>query len=254
MLPEQLQAQGTSAEVDARSDIFCFGLVLYEMLTGKRAFDGFSPATVIAAIRERPAPSIADVAPPELDRVLKRCLEKDPENRWQSIRDLKVGVDRTSTERWKHLTRFNRTSHVAALDCGGSARPGRGGHLVDCLPLHASCGTQAVGAAGCGFGSRRVFDRGRRVRRNHLSRRHAHCLPFSRPCLHAPAGSSERHRARYRPRSDQPVLLPGWPVDRIYREWKAEKSLGRGRLRDCIVRLRRARTPAAIGATTAMSS
>jgi serine/threonine protein kinase/Tol biopolymer transport system component len=93
MSPEQLQAQGTGQEVDARSDIFSFGLVLYEMLTGKRAFDGASPATVIAAIMERPAPSIGDVAPPALDRVLKRCLEKDPENRWQSARDLKAELE-----------------------------------------------------------------------------------------------------------------------------------------------------------------
>src|SRR5579862_4555165 len=93
MSPEQLQAQGTVQEVDARSDIFSFGLVLYEMLTGKRAFDGSSPATVNAAIMERPAPSIANVAPPALDRVLKRCLEKDPENRWQSVRDLKAELE-----------------------------------------------------------------------------------------------------------------------------------------------------------------
>jgi len=89
MSPEQLQAQATGQGIDARSDIFSFGLVLYEMLTGKRAFDGSSPATVIAAIMERPAPSIGAVAPPALDRVLKRCLEKDPDNRWQSARDLK---------------------------------------------------------------------------------------------------------------------------------------------------------------------
>jgi len=93
MSPEQLQAQGTGQEVDARSDIFSFGLVLYEMITGKRAFDGSSPATVIAAIMERPAPSLTDVAPAALDRVLKRCLEKDPENRWQSARDLKVELE-----------------------------------------------------------------------------------------------------------------------------------------------------------------
>ena len=93
MSPEQLQAQATGQEVDARSDIFSFGLVLYEMLTGKRAFDGSSPATVIAAIMERPAPSIGDVAPLALDRLLKRCLEKDPENRWQSARDLKIELE-----------------------------------------------------------------------------------------------------------------------------------------------------------------
>ncbi len=96
MSPEQLQSQATGQEIDARSDIFSFGLVLYEMITGKRAFDGSSPATVIAAIMERPAPSIGDVAPPALDRVLKKCLEKDPENRWQSARDLKTELEWTA--------------------------------------------------------------------------------------------------------------------------------------------------------------
>ena len=94
MSPEQLQAQASGREIDGRSDIFSFGLVLYEMLTGKRAFEGTSPASVIAAIMERPAPSIADVAPAALDWVLKRCLEKDPDNRWQTARDLKAELER----------------------------------------------------------------------------------------------------------------------------------------------------------------
>ena len=85
MSPEQLQG----GETDARSDLFAFGCVLYEMLTGKRAFDGASAASVIAAILERPAPSVAEVAPPALDHVLKRCLEKDREDRWQTVRDLR---------------------------------------------------------------------------------------------------------------------------------------------------------------------
>lgn len=89
MSPEQLNGQGTGNEVDARSDIFSFGLVLYEMVTGKRAVEGASLASVIAAILERPAPSLAGLAPPSLDRVLKKCLEKDPERRWQTARDLK---------------------------------------------------------------------------------------------------------------------------------------------------------------------
>ena len=89
MSPEQLQGK----EADSRSDIFSFGCVLYEMLTGKRAFDGTSPASVIAAILERPVPSVKDIAPPALDRVLKRCLEKDPERRWQSARDLKGALE-----------------------------------------------------------------------------------------------------------------------------------------------------------------
>jgi serine/threonine-protein kinase len=89
MSPEQLQAQATGQEIDSRSDIFSFGIVLYEVITGKRAFEGKSPASVIAAIMEHPAPSIADIAPPALDRVLKKCLAKDPDERWQTARDLK---------------------------------------------------------------------------------------------------------------------------------------------------------------------
>src|SRR5215510_14920438 len=87
--PEQLQSKKT----DARSDIFSFGLVLYEMVTGKRAFAGSSAASVIAAILERPAPSIAALAPAALDRVLQRCLAKDPDDRWQSARDLKLELE-----------------------------------------------------------------------------------------------------------------------------------------------------------------
>jgi len=90
MSPDQLQAQANGHEIGGRSDIFSFGLVLYEMLTGKRALEGSSPASVIAAIMERPALSIADVAPAAPDRVLKKCLAKDPDERWQTARDLEA--------------------------------------------------------------------------------------------------------------------------------------------------------------------
>jgi serine/threonine-protein kinase len=91
MSPEQLQGK----DADARSDIFSFGLVLYEILTGKRAFNGDNAASIIAAILERPAPSVAPVAPAALDRVLQRCLAKDPEDRWQSVRDLRAALEWT---------------------------------------------------------------------------------------------------------------------------------------------------------------
>jgi serine/threonine protein kinase len=83
MSPEQLQGK----EADARSDLFSFGCVLYEMLSGKQAFSGSSTASVIAAILERePAP--LDTTPP-LDRIVKRCLAKDPDERFQTAKDLK---------------------------------------------------------------------------------------------------------------------------------------------------------------------
>jgi eukaryotic-like serine/threonine-protein kinase len=104
MSPEQLQAQGSGQDIDARSDIFSFGLVLYEMLTGKRAFEGSSPASVIAAIMERPAPSIAAIAPPALDRLLQRCLAKDRDDRWQSARDLKAELDWIASASGESLT------------------------------------------------------------------------------------------------------------------------------------------------------
>ena len=88
MAPEQLEGK----DADARSDIFAFGSVLYEMLTGKRAFPGTSQASTIGAIlKDEPLAisSIAPFAPPALDRVVKKCLAKDPEERWQSAGDLK---------------------------------------------------------------------------------------------------------------------------------------------------------------------
>jgi Tol biopolymer transport system component len=65
------------------------------MLTGKRAFEGSNAASVIAAVMERPAPSVSEVAPASLDRVLKRCLEKDRDERWQNARDLEWELART---------------------------------------------------------------------------------------------------------------------------------------------------------------
>src|ERR1035441_4245349 len=87
MAPEQLEGR----EADARSDIFAFGATLYEMLTGQRAFQGASQASLITAIMSAdpaPASSAQPLATPALDRVVRRCLAKDPDDRWQSARDL----------------------------------------------------------------------------------------------------------------------------------------------------------------------
>src|SRR5207244_2909547 len=77
MSPEQVEGQ----DADARADIFSFGVVLYEMLTGKKAFEGRSQASVIAAILEREPPAVSSLqpmSPHALDRVVKKCLAKEP--------------------------------------------------------------------------------------------------------------------------------------------------------------------------------
>jgi serine/threonine protein kinase len=87
MAPEQVE----SGQVDARTDIFAFGAVVYEMATGKKAFEGKTSASVMAKILEAEPPPMASLqpmTPPALDRVVKRCLAKEPEMRWQAASDL----------------------------------------------------------------------------------------------------------------------------------------------------------------------
>ena len=92
MAPEQLD--GT--EADARTDIFAFGTILYEMATGQRAFEASGRASLIAAIVERePAPisSVQPLVPPALERIVSVCLRKDPAERWQTAHDVRLGLE-----------------------------------------------------------------------------------------------------------------------------------------------------------------
>ena len=97
MSPEQ----AAGGEVDARSDVFSFGALLYEMATGQRAFAGSSAADVLAALmREQPKPpsEVVPDLPKELDRVIQRCLQKEPARRYQHTLDLKLELEQIKEE------------------------------------------------------------------------------------------------------------------------------------------------------------
>ena len=98
MAPEQLEAK----EADARTDIFALGTILYEMATGRRAFEAKSRASLIAAIMDRdPAPvsEIQPMAPQGLDHLVRRCLAKDPDDRLQSARDVALEISEVIDQR-----------------------------------------------------------------------------------------------------------------------------------------------------------
>ncbi len=106
------QAQGL--KLDPRSDIFSFGAVLYEMLTGHRAFRGETKVSTIAAILNREPEPLAETTPRELDRIVHRCLRKDPARRFQTMADLKVALEELKEE-----------SDSGRLDAQGVTLPGR---------------------------------------------------------------------------------------------------------------------------------
>jgi serine/threonine protein kinase len=95
MSPEQVEGK----PADPRSDIFALGAVLYEMTTGQRAFEGKTAASAMAAVLERePAPitSLQPMTPPAFERLVKACLAKDPDDRWQTAHDVKLQLKQIS--------------------------------------------------------------------------------------------------------------------------------------------------------------
>src|SRR2546430_2247997 len=91
MSPEQ--AQGKTKEIDQRSDIFSFGCILFEAVAGKKPFEGDSVIKSLHKVVYEPAPPITDLnpsAPPDLQRIVRRCLAKDPDERYQSIREVAI--------------------------------------------------------------------------------------------------------------------------------------------------------------------
>src|SRR5215469_2000602 len=121
MSPEQLEGQ----DADARSDIFALGAVLYEMMTGNQAFTGKTQASIVAAILTSEPPPISTgqpMSPPALDRVVKLCLAKDPEERFQNVHDVKLqlqwiaeGGSQTGVPAPVAARRKNRERALAAI-------------------------------------------------------------------------------------------------------------------------------------------
>jgi len=98
MAPEQIEGQ----EADARTDIFAFGCVLYEMLTGKKAFEGKTQASLIGAILKDTPPAMATLqplTPIALDRVVATCLAKDLDDRWQTAHDVRLQLAAIADDR-----------------------------------------------------------------------------------------------------------------------------------------------------------
>jgi eukaryotic-like serine/threonine-protein kinase len=121
MSPEQVEGK----ELDGRSDIFSLGAILYEALSGQRAFEGKSPLSVASAILEkepRPLSTIRPLTPRSLDHIIRRCLAKDPDERWQSARDLALEL--------KALSTLDSPSQSSATAIPGARRT----HFRDFIP------------------------------------------------------------------------------------------------------------------------
>ncbi len=124
MAPEQLEGR----ETDARTDIFAFGAMLYEMLSGRRAFDGASQASVIASIMTADPPPLTErqpVTPPAVERLVRQCLAKDPDKRWQSAGDIARHLEGILEE----LRLPSSSSHIPAIAATPKSRVKRAVYL-----------------------------------------------------------------------------------------------------------------------------
>jgi eukaryotic-like serine/threonine-protein kinase len=123
MSPEQ--AQGKVTEMDHRSDIFSFGCILFEAATGQKAFEGKDAIDSLHKIVHAPAPRITDVnpgAPYELQKIVRRCLQKDPERRYQSIKDVAIELEELGQELKGEPEHIVQTASVGEASGGSEAR------------------------------------------------------------------------------------------------------------------------------------
>ena len=132
MAPEQIEGR----EVDGRTDIFAFGVVLFEMLSGRRPFAGDSRASLMAAIVTAEPPALSSLqprVPASLERLIRRCLAKDPDDRWQTARDMAAEL-RWIAEAGSSEDAPARVQHEPAAPrrALGRGRGSRGDRCGDC--------------------------------------------------------------------------------------------------------------------------
>jgi serine/threonine-protein kinase len=141
MSPEQAQAK----TVDQRSDIFSFGLVLYEMLTGQKAFSGDSALSTLSAIlrdEAKPVGELVQGVPPELEQIVHRAMRKEPDQRWQSVQDMRAAL---------LILKLKTDSGVLHTQMGGPAAAAAPRKKSSLLPMVMAATAVVVLAAGGGW-------------------------------------------------------------------------------------------------------
>ncbi len=148
MSPEQAQGK----KVDTRSDIFSFGVVLYEMVTGARAFQGDSALTTLSAILRDEAPPVAEYAPeapPQMEMVIRRCLRKQPDDRWQTMQDVLMALSALKHESDSGMLYRARLTETGAVRTSTGAVPtSTGGVKIAQTERKAEPGPVLVGVVG----------------------------------------------------------------------------------------------------------
>ena len=224
MAPEQLEGKAP----DAGTDLWALGVIVYEMVTGKRAFEGTSAVSLMGSILEREPARISTlrpVTPPALDRLVWRCLQKDPELRWQSAAESRGG---TEMDRGGSDDSVLRLEQVVAAD-GGSSRgpPGRsrrrvGDDVVAVAPHRVFSGSRD------GLHRRPRLDPHLRRSRRFARRQHARVRGARRrrpdPLVRAPPGRVAGTTSGRNRRSSGSPDLTGWGVDRVHRRCAAQEG------------------------------
>ncbi len=196
MSPEQVRGM----TLDPRSDIFSFGAILYEMLSGKRAFHGDTPADTMSAILKEEPPELSETnrnVSPALERIVQHCLEKNPESRFHSASDIAFDLE--------HLSGLSGSAaRVATTGSGMASSLGMGKVQPSHRLLIALAAGLVIAGAVYGLG----WWTGRRARarlRRSTSRSRFVPVPLATPALHPTAALFTAHRGRVATTRGQPA-------------------------------------------------